>query len=255
MHQNSSPYTNDDKNSDKENIPPTYSYPMPSNTRSAKRRALNRTSLQEISPSPDPNDIVVTTSPELTPEPISKALIKRTGNCPICQLPYVYNHIAWCRGLTNGYTHRCHKKTPPPEPETPKNNTTPTKTPLSLTTIQQLDEFYPDKASYLSFWKKVINKPSFTTFDYAYHSHWSLKHQIQMTKELLSSLKTMDETHITAVEASLLRMCQGPLGDKIFSKTTTIQENGFEKPLPLTYMMSTPHRSEGILTPKGKSPS
>ena len=115
MHQNSSPYTNDDNDSDKENIPPIYSYPMPSNTRSAERQALNCTPLQEISPSPDPNDIVVTTSPEPTPEPTSKALIKRTGNCPLCQLPYVYDHVAWCHGLTNGYTCRCHKKTPQPD--------------------------------------------------------------------------------------------------------------------------------------------
>ena len=104
----------------------------------------------------------------------------------------------------------------------PKADITSTKTPLSLTTVQQLDEFYTNKASYLSFQTKVIHEPSFTTFDYAYHFHRSLKHQIQMTEELLSSLKTMDKTHITAVEAALLRMCKGPLGDKIFSKTTTI---------------------------------
>ena len=151
MHQNSSPSTNDNNNSNKENIPPTYSYPMPSNTRSAEQRALNRTPLQEISSSPNPNNIVVTTSPEPTPEPTSQALIKRTGNCPLCRLPYVYDHITWCRGLTNGYTCRCHKKTPLPEPEVPKNSNTPTETPLSPTTVQQLDEFYPDKASYLSF--------------------------------------------------------------------------------------------------------
>ena len=151
MHQNSSPYTNNDNDSDKENIPPIYSYSMPSNTRSAERRALNRTPLQEISPSPNPNDIVVTTSPEPTPEPTSKALIKRTGNCPLCRLPYVYDHIAWCRGLTDGYTCQCHKKTPPPKPETSENNITTTETPLSLTTVQQLDKLYPDKASYLSF--------------------------------------------------------------------------------------------------------
>ena len=45
----------------------------------------------------------------------------------------------------------------------PKTNTTPTETPLSLTTIQQLDELYPNKVSYLSFWTKVIHEPSFTT--------------------------------------------------------------------------------------------
>ena len=50
-----------------------------------------------------------------------------------------------------------------------------------------------------------------------------------MTEELLSSLKTMDETHITAVEAALLRMCKGPLGDKIFSKTSIVQEDRFKK--------------------------
>ena len=148
---------------------------------------------------------------------------------------------------------------PLPKPETSGNNITPTKTPLSLTTVQQLDEFYPDKASYLSFQKKFINKPSFTTFDYAYHSHWSLKHQIQMTEELLSSLKTMDETHITTIEASLLRMHQGPLGDKIFSKTTTIRENGFEK-TTTTYLHDVyppqkqrntyPQRKVSFLTPQ-----
>ena len=182
MHLNSSLHTNDDIDSNKENIPPIYSHPMPSNTRSAERRALNCTPLQEISPSPDPNDIVVTTSPEPTPEPTLKALIKRTRNCPLCQLPYVYDHIAWCWGLTNGYTCHYHKETPPPKPEIPKVNIIPIEAPLSLTTVQQLDEFYPDKASYLSFWTKVINEPSFTTFNYAYHSHRSLKHQIQMTK-------------------------------------------------------------------------
>ena len=232
---------------------------MPSNTRSAKQQALNCTPLQEISPSPDPNNIVVTTLPEPTPEPTSKALIKRTGNCPLCRLPYVYDHIAWCHGLTNGYTCQCHKEMPPPEPETPENDTTSTEAPLSLTTIQQLDEFYPDKASYLSFQKKVINEPSFTTFNYAYHSHQSLKHQIQMTEELLSSLRTMDKTHITAVEASLLRMCKGPLGNKIFSKTTTIWENGFEKTTttylhdvypPQKWRNTYPQRKVSFLTPQ-----
>ena len=144
---------------------------MPSNTQSAEQQTMNHTPLQEISSSPDPNDIVVTTSPKPTPEPTLKALIKRTRNCALCRLSYVYDHIAWCRGLTNGYTCHCHKETPPPEPETPKANITSTETPLYLTTVQQLDEFYTDKASYLSFQTKVIHEPSFTTFDYAYHSH------------------------------------------------------------------------------------
>ena len=50
-----------------------------------------------------------------------------------------------------------------------------------------------------------------------------------MTEELLSSLRTMDETHVTAVEAALLRMHKGLLGDRIFSKTTTVWEDRFEK--------------------------
>ena len=148
---------------------------------------------------------------------------------------------------------------PQPEPEISKSNTTPTKTSPTLTTVQQLDEFYPNKASYLSFQKKVINKPSFSTFDYVYHSHRSLKHQIQMTEELLSSLKTMDETHITTIKASLLRMRQGPLGDKIFSKTTTTQENGFEKTVttylhdvypPQKQRNTYPLRKVSFLTPQ-----
>ena len=176
MHQNSFPYTNNNINSNKENIPPTHLYQMPSNTWSAKWWALNHTPLQDISPSPDPNDIVITTSPEPTPEPTTKALIRGTGNCPLCRLPYVYDHIAWCCGLTNRYTCRCHKETSTHEPTPSETNTTTIETSLSPTTVQQLDKFYPDKASYLSFWTKVIQEPSFTTFDYMYHSQWSLKH-------------------------------------------------------------------------------
>ena len=108
---------------------------MPSNTRSAERQALNHTPLQEISLSPDPNDIVTTTSPEPTPEPTMRALIKRTGNCSLCQLPYVYDHVAWYHGLTNGYTCHCHKETPPHEPDPSKADTTTIETPLPLTTI------------------------------------------------------------------------------------------------------------------------
>ena len=260
MHQNSFLNTNNDIDSNKTNIPPIHSHPMPSNTQSAKQQALNCTPLQEISLSLDPNDIVVTTSPKPTPKPTSKALIKRTGNCPLCRLPYVYDHIAWCHGLTNGYTCCCHKETPPHVPEPSKANTAPTKTSLSFTTVQQLDKFYPDKAFYLSFWTKVIHEPSFTTFDYAYHSHRSLKHQIQMTEELLSSLKTMDKTHVTAVKAVLLRMCKGPLGNKIFSKTNTVWEDGFEK-TTTTYLHDVyhpqkqrntyPQRKVSFLTPQG----
>ena len=137
--------------------------------------------------------------------------------------------------------------------EPSKANTTAIETPLPLTTVQQLDEFYPDKASYLSFQTKVIHKPSFTTFDYTYHSHWSLKHQIQMTEELLSSLKTMDETHVTAVKATLLRMHKGSLGDKIFSKTTTVQEDGFKKTTTtlLTQCLSSPETKKYLPPEEG----
>ena len=130
---------------------------MPFNTWSTKQWALNHTPLQEISPSPNPNDIVITTSPKPTPEPTMKALIKRTGNCPLCRLPHVYNHITWCCGLTNGYTCCCHKEMSTHEPAPSETNTV--KTPISLTTVQQLDEFYPDKASYLSFQTKVPPLP------------------------------------------------------------------------------------------------
>ena len=136
-----------------------------------------------------------------------------------------------------------------------ETDTTTTKAPLSPTTVQQLNDFYLDKASYLSFQTKVIHESSFTTFNYAYHSHQSLKHQIQMIKELLSSLQTMDETHITTVEAALLQMHKRPLGDKIFSKTTTVQENRFEK-TTTTYLHNVfLPRKEETPTPKEKYPS
>ena len=171
MHQNSFLHTNDNINSNKENVPPTYQYQMPSNTWSAKWWALNRTPLQDIPTSSNPNDIVITTSPEPTPEPTTKALIKRTRNCPLCRLPYVYDHIAWCWGLTNGYTCHCHNETLTQEQTPSSTNAITVETPLSPTTVQQLDDFYPDKASYLLFQTKVIHEPSFTTFDYVYHSH------------------------------------------------------------------------------------
>ena len=103
---------------------------MPSNTWATKWQALNHTPLQEISTSPNPNDIVIITSPEPTPEPTTKALIKRTGNCPLCRLPYVYDHITWCQGLTNGYTCHCHRETLTQE-QTPSKTKHPYLPPLS----------------------------------------------------------------------------------------------------------------------------
>ena len=108
-------YTNNDTDSNKENIPPINQYPMPSNTRSAKWQTLNHIPLQEITISPDPNDIIVIRSPKPTSESTTSTtlnvLIKRTRNCLLCRLLYVYNHIAWCQELTDGYTCHCHKKT------------------------------------------------------------------------------------------------------------------------------------------------
>ena len=79
-------------------------------------------------------------------------------------------------------------------------------------------------------------------------------------EELLSSLKTMDKTHVTTVEATLLRMHKGPLGDKIFRKTTTVREDGFEK-TTTTYLHDVyppqkrrntyPQRKVSFLTPQG----
>ena len=51
------------------------------------------------------------------PKGLSPIRQPKPSVCPTCQLPYVYNHIAWCRGLTNGYTCRYNlpqPKTPPP---------------------------------------------------------------------------------------------------------------------------------------------
>ena len=74
----------------------------------------------------------------------------------------------------------------------------------------------------------------------------------------------MDETHVTAVEAALLRMHKGPLGDKIFSKTTTVREDRFEK-TTTTYLHNVyspqkqrntyPQRKVSFLTPQGTGSS
>ena len=32
----------------------------------------------------------------------------KPSTCPTCQLPYVYEHITWCRGQTDGYTCKHH---------------------------------------------------------------------------------------------------------------------------------------------------
>src|ERR1700729_1367825 len=248
MHKNSSPFINKDTDSNKENIPPpTLFITMPADTRQQERRNAPRVPLQELSMSPDPNDLVITqvTSPEPLPSAptspeTSTALTKQTGNCPKCRLPYHYDHVAWCRGLSDGYTCRCHKKPPASEPTSPTIvETEPDPIHLFHTSVQQLDEFYPDKASYLTFRTKVINEPTFTAFDYAYHSHRSVKAQIEAAEDLLKSLRIMDESHITAVEAALIEMRKGPLNDTVFSKTTTEKDEFFTK-MTTTYIHQTP---------------
>ena len=49
-----------------------------------------------------------------TPSSSSK---KRFGDkCPTCKLPFLYDHVAWAQGKTDGYTCRCKKDAPPPSP-------------------------------------------------------------------------------------------------------------------------------------------
>ena len=51
------------------------------------------------------------------PEP--KTTISRPiadGTCSQCRLPFKYDHMAWCRGLSNGYTCRCPKRPATPYP-------------------------------------------------------------------------------------------------------------------------------------------
>ena len=38
-----------------------------------------------------------------------KRAAKEPVDCPTCRLPLKYDHIAWCRGLTDGYTCQCNK--------------------------------------------------------------------------------------------------------------------------------------------------
>ena len=265
MHQNFSLSTNNNTNSNKENIPPINWYLMPSNT------------CQTTSPTPhssswtlnlswpkwyNPNHLPESTPQDSVPPVTSTALIKRIRNGLKCWLPYVYDHIAGCWGLSNGYTYCCHKAslTDVPTPLiSPKTDLTTIEAPIPHTMVQQLDTFYPDKASYLTFQTKVVHKPSFAAFDYAYLSHWSIKHQIKIAKELLALLWTMDKTHIIAMEAALIQMHKGPQGDGIFSKTTTIKEDRWEKttttylhnaPPPKKRRSTYPQRKVSFLTPQ-----
>ena len=51
------------------------------------------------------------------PERSSPIRQPKPSVCPTCWLPYIYDHIAWCRELTNRYMCRCNlpqPKTPPP---------------------------------------------------------------------------------------------------------------------------------------------
>ena len=141
----------------------------------------------------------------------------------------------------------------------PKADLTTIEAPIPHTMIQQLGTFYPDKASYLTFQTKVVHKSSFAAFDYAYLSHWSIKHQMKIAKELLALLWTMDKTHIISMEAALIQMHKGPLGDGIFSKTTTIKEDRWEKttttylhnaPPPKKRRSTYPQRKVSFLTPQ-----
>lgn len=103
-----------------------------------EQRNAPRTPLKEISMSPDPNDTTYQTSPEQIPTETPLALTKRTGDCPNCHLPYNYDHVAWCRGLSDGYTCRCHKKTPIDIPTSP--------TPTISETDRDPNEIPPFKA-------------------------------------------------------------------------------------------------------------
>ena len=40
----------------------------------------------------------------------------KPSTCPTCRLPYVYDHIAWCRGQTDRYTCKCNLPQPPKMP-------------------------------------------------------------------------------------------------------------------------------------------
>lgn len=52
------------------------------------------------------------TSLERPPEEQQKKKKRKEppAECPKCRLPLVYDHVAWCRGLTDGYTCRCPKE-------------------------------------------------------------------------------------------------------------------------------------------------
>ena len=41
------------------------------------------------------------------PEKSSPIRQQKPSKCPTCWLPYVYDHIAWCKRQTDGYTCKC----------------------------------------------------------------------------------------------------------------------------------------------------
>jgi hypothetical protein len=65
----------------------------------------------------------------------------KKGNCPDCRRPYQYDHVAWCRGQTDGWTCRCEPKSPTPLPTEPSpatgSNNIPVRPPLATIYVRK----------------------------------------------------------------------------------------------------------------------
>ena len=59
----------------------------------------------------------------IDPPKVKKERRTKKGTCPKCRLPYIYDHVAWCRGLDSGYTCRCDRKPLQPTKEEPEPST------------------------------------------------------------------------------------------------------------------------------------
>ena len=160
-----------------------------------------------------------------------------SSTCPKCRLPLKYDHVAWCRGQTDGWTCRC-KNIPIIEPVTPLEDTkalprTPTPSEASLDDcpftdpIQVLDNAFRTTADYQQFVKEHdkgwTSTHEFQIFNQAYLTHRAVDPHISELKgiakqisEVSQRLYELDVTMEKTMDANYISLKKMGFEDHIF---------------------------------------
>ena len=155
-------------------------------------RTLNINSPPYKPSSPTPSPVPVPAPIINVPVPPQKEKVKKDFGdiCPKCRCPYKYDHVAWARGQTDGYTCRCKKDLAPPPsppfiplspcPRTPSPKTTaseqanpttvqpPAQRPIPYVNYDQFDRWVRDDTNYLCLHDNLLYQDQIN----AYLSDW-----------------------------------------------------------------------------------